>query len=197
MGRVRVYEAEDIARDMRETFTAKKVSKQVRLPRGWPAEMQDVGESLAVAYSSDKWKSDGDLELYKHLAESPNHALCVPGFLRNMDSPGKAWPVIGPTIDLSELPMPRDFAVLALFEEANLRLYTKGTDENPRFGRKASDGCVKVVVKHGMLGGGKILWSRTSRRKDQPFLFVYTEADGPLVIIVGQELDVLADGIVG
>src|SRR6185369_7904918 len=135
MGRVRVYDAEGIARDIRETFTAKKVRESIDFSFTWPAEMQHVGDSLGVAYSSDKWKDDGDMETYKHIAESRNRALCKPGFLVLADNASKSWPTIGPMVSFDDFPMPKDFAELALFEEVDLKLYTKGTNEDPKFGR--------------------------------------------------------------
>ena len=197
--RVRVYDAEGSARDMRETFQNAPVTRQRRFSFDWPPLLHNVGDSLAVAYASDKWKKKKkDYELYKHLAESRNRVLCVPGLIVDEDSPSKRWPVIGPMVDMTDVPHPRHFAELALFEEANLKLYTDGTDEDPKFGRGRDVGVVTITVKHGLLGGGKFLWSRDDRgRSDQPFLFVYTERDGVLLIIVGEELDVLKDGIVG
>jgi hypothetical protein len=57
---------------------------------------------------------------------------------------------------------------------------------------------VKVTVRHGMLGGSKIRWSeKYDDMADQPLLVVYTASDGPLVVIVGEELEIEADGIVG
>lgn len=191
--RRRVYDAEDVARNMRETFTAKKVREQIDFPFDWPKKMQHIGDSLAVAYSSDKWEDDNVWTLYKHLAESKNSVFAIPGFLRDRYNPKKPWPTIGPMVDMRELPLPKDFAELALFEEVDLKLHTKGTDENPRFER-GDAGIVKVTLAHGMLGGGKLKWSS----KDlQPFLFIYDEKEGVKLFITGEELDVLADGIVG
>jgi hypothetical protein len=197
MSRVRVYNAEEIARDIRETFTAKPVQKEVKFPFGWPRHMQHVGDSLAVAYSSDKWKREGDYIAYKHLAESRNRALCVPGFLRDFDRPSEPWPAIGPMVSFDRMPMPKHFAILALFEEVNLKLYTRGTHEEPGFGRGRDDGVVMVTVAHGMLGGSKILWSEKYDVPDEPFLFIYDERSGPLMMIVGDELDIREEGIVG
>lgn len=198
MSRVRVYDSEDIARNIRETFTAKPVRHELRFPFTWPRHMQHVGDSLAVAYSSDKWRDDGDHIAYKHLAESRNHALCVPGFLRDFERPSEPWPAIGPMVSLDGMPMPKHFAVLALFEEVDLKLHTRGTDAEPGFGRAKDDGVVKVTVAHGFLGGGKILWSKKyNSMEDEPFLFVYDEKSGPMMIIVGDELDIEPDGIVG
>lgn len=194
--RRRVYDAEDVARDMRETFTKKKVREKIQFPFDWPKKMQHVGDSLAVAYQSDKWKDEGDFELYKHLAESKNRVFMVSGFLRDYHNPKKAWPTIGPMIDMTEIPLPKDFAELALFEEADLKLHVKGTESRPRFGR-GDDGIVKVTLAHGMLGGGKIMWSEVNGDEDQPFLFVYDEREGVKLFITGDELDVEADGIVG
>lgn len=195
--RVRVYEAEEIAANYRSTFQGAPCEHIDAFGFWWPAKLQHVGDSLAVAYESDKWKQKGDRELYKHLAESRNRALCVPGLIRDYSSPGRAWPVVGPVVALNGVPMPRDFAILGLFDEADLRLHVGGTIEHPEFGPHKDDGVVKVTVRHGMLGASKILWSRVSSRRDQPFLFIYTEQDGVLMLIVGDELDVERDGIVG
>lgn len=195
--RPRLYDAESIARNYRETFTDKPVSSETEFSWTWPAVLQHVGDSLAVAYESDKWKKAGDYVLYKHLAESRNRALCVPGFLRDFDEPSRRWKAIGPHVSFAEVPMPKHFAVLARFEELNLKLHTRGTDMSPRFGR-GDDGVVKVTVRHGMLGGSKIRWSeKYDDMADQPLLVVYTASDGPLVVIVGEELEIEADGIVG
>lgn len=197
-----VIDAESIGRKYRETFTDKPVREKVELPFSWPTRMQHVGDSLAVAYASDKWKRDGDYDLYKHIAESPNRVLVVPGFLHSYDRQDRRWPTVGPTVSYAGVPMPKHFAVLGLFEEANLRLYTGGTDREPRFSTKKDDGVVKVLVRHGMLGASKIRWSARGQRKDQPFIFVYTEPKGSdrggvVMIIEGDELDVEKDGIVG
>jgi hypothetical protein len=187
--RVRVFDAEDEARKMRETFVAKPVKERVKLGFHWPAEMQHVGDSLAVAYSSDKWKNEGDTELYKHLAESRNRVLCVPGFLRDADRPERELGTIGPIVSFSSTMMPRDIAILALFEEADIQLHTAGTDDRPAF-RNKKDGVIKVTVAHGMLGGGKMKDGRV-------FLVVYTNKDGPLMLVFGDELNVEADGLTG
>jgi hypothetical protein len=92
--------------------------------------------------------------------------------------------------------MPRHFAILGLFEEADIQLYTAGTKTDPKI--VGDDGIVKVTVKHGMLGASKMLWSvEDPSEKDEPFLFVYTKSAGVLMVIVGDELDVRKDGIVG
>lgn len=195
--RVRVYDSADLARKMTETFKSRPVSEKKTIRHDWPVRWQHVGDSLAVAYSSDKWRPTGDFKLYKHLAESRNRAYCVPGFLRDPDNTKKLWPAIGPIISIDDVPMPRDCSDLALFEELDLQLHVTGDDDEPEFGDDESDGVVKVMIKHAKLGGGFVRWSQVSRRRDVPFLFVYTEDDGPLVMIFGDELDVLADGIVG
>jgi hypothetical protein len=195
--KVRVYDAADLAMNMRETFQAAPVQEEIEFPFDWPEVMQNVGDSLAVAYSSDKWRESGDMEMYKHLAESRNKVLCVPGLIHDYYEPGETMEVIGPYVSYADVPMPDSFAILALFEEIDLKLYVSGTDKAPKFGKGRNAGVMKVTVKHGMLGGSKICWSKVSRRKDQPFLFVYTEDEGVLMIVVGDELDIERDGIVG
>jgi len=201
MSRV-VYDAKDLARNMRRTFADRAIENEFRLDHSWPSVMQNVGDSLAVAYGSDKWKkpdADGirEGELYKHIAESRNRALVRPGLLRSFWRPGVEWKVIGPQVSLAALPMPSHFALLGLFEEIDLQLYTAGDDDEPEFSDLGDDGIVKVSVRHGMLGASAIRWSEAGRGRDQPFLFVYTERDGVLIIVVGEQLGIEKDGIVG
>jgi hypothetical protein len=202
--RAHVVDAEAIARSMRKTFQAKEPKERVELPFTWRREMQHVGDSLAVCYASDKWKKDGELEIYKHIAESRNRVFCAPKFLRPFEDEDAFYPSLGPMVSFEDVPMPKHFAVLGYFEECNLCLHSEGTQERPAFAKNpADDVVVKVLVKHGMLGASKMRWSTLGDgRKDQPFLLVYSEPNrddpgGVHMIIVGEELDVEKDGIVG
>jgi hypothetical protein len=196
LGRVKVYDSQDIAKNIRETFMDRPAKGETDLPFGWPATWQHVGDSLAVAYASDKWKTPGKYELYKHLAESRNRVLVRPGFLHDHYHSGASWPVIGPKVSLAGTPMPKHIAVLGYFEEADLQLHVDGTDDDPIVGR-GDEGCVKVGVGHAMLGASHIRWDLTGRAKSTPFLVVYSPSKGPFMLIVGEELDVEHDGIVG
>jgi hypothetical protein len=199
--RPRVIDASDIAKSILTTFNDREVEYEVKLKHGWPMLMQHVGDSLAIAYASDKWQKPGAngkrfVELYKHIAESRNHAFTVPGLLHDFYKPTSGWPSIGPYVSLQRVPLPQHFAILGLFREADLKLHTQGTDDEPDFGEGEDDGIVKVTCGHAMLGASKVLWSEDGG-KDEPFLFVYTERDGVLMLFVGEELDVEKDGIVG
>jgi len=191
--RVRLFDAREVATEIRRTFTDKAVKGERTMPFGWPEVWQHVGDSLAVAYASDKWKKDGDYELYKHLAESSNRALSVPEFLVDHHNPKGRWPTIGPMVSFAGMTMPRHFAVLGYFEEADLRLHTRGTDQKPEFGAGKNEGVVQVKVRHAKLGASKL----RQGSRERPFLFVYTDDGGPLMFIVGDELDIEKDGIVG
>lgn len=201
--RVRVYDTEELAINMAERFKDRPWEVREELPFAWPNRMKNVGDSLAVAYASDKWKKRGksgrrEQELYKHLAESRNRALVRPGLLHDEYKPNKRWPTKGPMVSLVEVPMPRHYAILGLFEEIDLQLYTAGSSKRPRFSKDPDGGVVSVRVRHGILGGSYIRWSHLYEdREDQPFLFVYTRASGVCIIVVGQELDVHKDGIIG
>lgn len=198
---VRVYDAESVARKMRRTFVDRPVEREERYDFDWPSELQNLGDSLAVAYASDKWKprdrfGKRELELYKHLAESRNQAFAVPGLLVDYNARDRRWPVRGPMVSFEsdKLEMPSHFAMLGLFEEIDLKLYTAGTDRAPKFGKSKDAGVVNCKVRHGYLGGSMM---RHEGSRMQPFLFVFTKADGVLIIVVGEELDVEKDGIVG
>lgn len=197
--RVRVYDAEAEARKMRETFADRPVEKREHLPFSWPAQMQNVGDSLAVAYASDKWKPTDrrgrrEVELYKHLAESRNYALAAPGVIYDYEDPSTPWDVRGPMVSLADMPMPRHFAILGLFEEIVLDLYTSGRGQNCGF--DGGEEVVHVQIKHAYLGGSVVKWSEEGG-EDQPFIFVYTKDDGVMFVVFGDELDIEKDGIVG
>lgn len=201
-GRVKVFEANEIAKKISETFKDRPVEREESLDFDWPDKLQMVGESLGVAYDSDKWKSKDaegkrESELYKHIAESPNRIYADPSLIRLEGTGPKR--TIGPRISLKdlsrrgELEMPKHFAILGRFMECNCILHTEGSDDDPVAPDNGDEGCVTLTVRHGMLGASKF------RRggKLQPFLFVYHPKDGVYFLITGDELDVEKDGIVG
>jgi hypothetical protein len=199
--RPKIYDARDIAKNYSRTFKDREVEYEKKVKFTWPRYLQHVGDNLGQAYDSDKWKKGSlgkrDWELYKHVAESRNKFLCVPGFLADEDT-GTQVETIGPTFDTFSWPMPNAFADLALFTEANIQLHTAGTNSSPGFGRGSNSGIVAIAVRHGFIGCSKILWSREDKSaEDQPFLFVYTENDGVMFLVVGESLDIEKDGIVG
>lgn len=200
--RPRVYDTEPAARRIRETFTSKPVKKETAFSFGWPKQLQYVGQSLGVGYASDKWKEEGDFELYLHLAESPNRALLAKDLLVNYEAPDEAWPVAGPMVPFVDIPMPRHFAVLAHFEEIRIRLFEPRKGGGVRLAT-GDNAIVRVCLAHAVLGASVIPWSQVeSGREDQPFLFVFTEPKdgdkgGVKMFIVGEELAVEKDGIVG
>lgn len=193
---------EDIARRMVNTFKDRPVEYRVDLSFTWPNQLQNVGDSLAIAYNSDKWEKPprGKRKWtdYKHLAESRNIVFVRKGLLYDYHNPSKSWPVVGPMEHFRDVPMPNGIADLGLFEEADLVLY-EGIDEDgePYFSDDEDENVVKVTIRHAKVGGAKIRWSKVGPYEDQIFLFVYTEKQGVHMIIIGEELDVLKDGIVG
>lgn len=197
--RVQVYESHDLARKMRETFVDRAVERKLPYGWDWPTHLQNIGDSLAVAYASDKWeprKADGKrkVELYKHLAESRNRCLAQPGLLYDYYERDQAWPVRGPMVDFTEgIEMPDTFAMLGLFEELCIKLYTKGTNANPRF-EGGDAGVVHTKLRHAFLGGGMM---RLSGERFRPFVFAFQKKEGVQFIVVGDELDIEKDGIVG
>jgi hypothetical protein len=207
MLRRRIYEPNrkdsSAAIEMVEIFNDRPWEYYEDLDQAWPRKLQQVGDSLAIAYASDKWRSEDckgrrERELYKHLAESRNISFVRPGLLVDFDSRGDQWPVIGPMVSFTGVPFPDSFAILGLFEEIDLNLYTEGTDSQPRFSRDKDEGVVKVTVRHGVVGASRICWSKIDpKEKDEPFLFVYTASEGPLILVVGTDLDIEKDGIVG
>lgn len=199
-----VVDAHESARRYREVFTKKGVTDERHLSFSWPSEMQLVGDSLAVAYSSDKWRKDGEWVLYKHIAESKNRVYAKKDFFYDYRRQSARAKIIGPVKSFGGVPMPKEIAFLGLFSEAHFVFFTGGTDRRPTFsGGTSEEGVKRVFVANGLLGGGLIQWSKIDpSASDQPFLVVYTERSardpgGVHMIIVGEELDIEADGIVG
>jgi hypothetical protein len=198
-----IVDAYEPAKHYREVFTKRDVTEERALPFSWPSDMQLVGDSLAVAYSSDKWRNDKQWVLYKHIAESRNRAYVRKGFLYEYQRQSQAARVVGPTKSFGGVPMPKQIAFLGLFSEAHFVFFTGGTDRKPTFSGGPDGGVKRVFVAQGLLGGGVIQWSKLDKgAEDQPFLCVYTERTskdpgGVHMIIVGDELDIEADGIVG
>jgi hypothetical protein len=202
--RVKVFEAETIARNIAQTFKDRPVESQEVLDFDWPDVIQEVGESLGVAYDSDKWKPRDELgkrdsEIYKHIAESRNRIYAEPSCIQPGQGTGLDLKPIGPKLSLAkasrsgEILMPESFAVLGRFVEANVVLHTSGTDEQPRRATRGDKGVYTLSVKHGMLGASKM----KRNGKLQPFLFVYRRDFGVYFIITGDQLDIEKDGIVG
>lgn len=200
--RPRIVESEEIAKNIVKRFNDRPVEYKKNLNFSWPSEMQLVGDSLAVAYASNKWKTTDakgkrEKELYKHLAESHNRVMVAKDYL--CDENYQPLKTIGPKVYFDDAPMPDSIAILGLFEEANLKLHIGGTNDNPRFGSGRDDGLVCVKTRHAYLGGGRIRWSVDEpEEEDQPFLFVYTnESPDVLMMIIGDELSIEKDGIAG
>lgn len=192
--RRRVYEANrgssiDVARQMRETFTDRPASRETVVPWQWPETMLEIGKWEAVMYASDKWqKNRGDMEDYKHIAESKGVILARHGFLRDYGSPGTRISVVGPNIELGE--MPDAFAVLADILGVQMRLYEQGGRKGYRFPEDEEEGYYQVLVSGGKLGGGRF------PDTGEVFLIVYNRS-GVHLLLMGEKLDVLKDGIVG
>lgn len=162
-----------------KTFHDNDPSRRTNLAFGWPTRMQEVGTGKAVMYRSNKWQLDpGVYEDYKHIAESENTVLAMPGFIRDWHNPRKALESDGPMVELVQ-PMPRDWAVLAPLLGVQLKL--DGDDPGP----------YEVVVAHGMLAGAKHPVTK------EAMLVVYTKAGGVHMLITGAELAIEKDGVAG
>ncbi len=198
--RVRIYDASEIAQNITKTFKDRPAEYKQEFPFSWPSTMQNVGDSLAVAYGSDKWQPksvDGkrQLKLYKHIAESRNRALVRPGILYDYYDDSSVWNTEGPFVDLKSIPFPKHFSILGYLEEIDLILYSKDKSGKLFFD---NDNIVKITVSGGMLGASEILWSEIDNsRENEPFIFAYSDNDGVMAIIFGEELDIEKDGIVG
>lgn len=181
---MKVVDTEPHARRMFETFHDKPSRRRVKFDFGWPKTFQEIGTAQAQIYRSNKWKKDPrEYEDYKHIAEGPQTCYVVPGFLRDFETnePVKTY---GELVTIDEK-MPEHIAILGTLKGIQVQLYDK-------HGKLVEDeNYVEIDVPHGMLGGANF------PETDQPFLVIYTKQGGVHMIIVGEELDIEKDGIVG
>lgn len=181
-------ETREVARNIRETFVDRPSEHEITVPWKWPRALREVGVCEAVMYASDKWqKRRGDMVDYKHVAEGPQWLLARPGFLVHYDEPDRKISVTGPTIDLGR--MPDSFAVLADILGVQMRLYEPTEDGGYALPRD-SEGYYEVTIARAKLGAARF------PDTNEAFLIVYTSA-GVDLLIVGEQLDIKKDGIVG
>lgn len=161
---------------IREAFQAAPAKKVTPVSWQWPATMQEVGECMAVMYSSNKWQKNAQTYIdYKHNREAPQRLLVRKGFLHHYDS-GKPLAVDGEWVDLDR-PMPDAFAELAPILGVQFRSYRDGQ-------------LYQVNIAQAKLGAAE------HPKTKETFLLIYT-SNGVQCIVTGDELAVEEDGIVG
>lgn len=181
------------AERLRETFVDRPVERSEKVRWHWPGVMREVGQCVAVMYSSDKWQKRRNNNIdYKHVSEGPQRISVVRGFLRDFESDPsgrRALRMVGPEVKVNG-PMPDSFAVLAPLLGFQIRLY-EGDDLNPQL-PEGDDGLYQVDTdpRRVMLGAAK------HPQTSETFLIVYDSAK-VLAIITGDILNVEKDGIVG
>jgi len=185
-------DARSAAVSIREKFIDAPATTEETMRWKWPREMQEIGRwqasDGAIMYASNKWqKNPNNVIDYKHVAEGPQRLLAVPGFIREYHNTSRKIRVYGPIVELNR-PMPEAFAVLAPILGIQAELFDAGTNAAPE---SSGDSTYNIEIGNAMLGAAR--HTETGRT----FLFVYTEKEGPLCVITGDELDVEKDGIVG
>jgi len=162
----------DRAMKLRRTFTQKSVGGCFRAANAWPAKLKYIGHCLAVSYSSDKWKKDGDFVDYKHIVEAPQevYAFVCPATSH----------IHGEPADVGGK-LPNVLAELAplLFIDAQLVTRSGEYQSTPSI----------LQPSAAILYGGYA--------DDEPFLCVGSQENGMMFLITGEELDVEEDGITG
>ena len=195
MGRriyVRNFDGAAEAKELRENFYAKPVSRVKQFGWSWPTELVEVGECLGTLYRSDKWHKKGEFEDYKHKSEGEQRIYVVPGApFEEIKALG--LPLVGAREKIPSRLMPTTFAELALFMGFQVKLYEK--DRSNRFflpddAEHPDRGLYEFSIAHAKLGAGRC-------ENGRAFLVAYHERQGPYCFVFGEELDVEKDGIVG
>lgn len=173
------------ARDIRRKFYDQEPNKKTPMPWEWPRHLQEVGVCEAVMYTSDKWHRRFDFEDYKHRKEGPQYVLVRKNFVVDYFDPKTPIPMFGPSVELDK--MPRFFAVLAPILGIQVCLYDSYDGDSATLSRDWH----QIDIPRAKLGAAE------HPVTGDTFLFVYTEKHGVLTVIVGDELGVEKDGIVG
>ncbi len=156
---------------IREAFMDRPMRSAREEAWNWPTKLQEVGTCESVMYTSDKWQKDRRLVDYKHVAEAPQKLLVPRG--------GLSVPTYGPMINLTG-DFPDSFAFLADCLGLQTRLYRKGGKPGDYF---------QLDFPRCKVGAGKFGDGGT-------FLIIY-DTRSVHAVVIGEELDVLKDGIVG
>lgn len=162
---------------IREDFYDKPHQRTKKVSWKWPKEMIEVGDCEAILYTSNKWQKDGKMIDYKHVKEGDQKLLLRP----DVAITGDAEDLYGPYVDLQG-EFPDSFAVLADSLGIQARLYSD--DDGTTY-----EGYMDLKFPKSKLGAGKF-------DDGSVFCFVY-DSSGVLAVVIGEELDVLKDGIVG
>jgi hypothetical protein len=182
------------AERLRETFVDRPVEKRERVPWEWPKSLHEVGQCVAVMYSSDKWqKRRGDMIDYKHVSEGPQRISVASGFLRDFESDPsgrRKLKLSGPEVEVNG-PLPDAFAVLAPLIGFQVRLYEPGSGADPKL-TGGDEGLYQVDTDPRQVTLGAAKHPETG----ETFLVMY-DRRRVLAIITGDILDVEKDGIVG
>ena len=176
------------ARDLRRKFYDKEPEREEAVPWDWPEVMREVGTCEAVMYTSDKWKAKGDFEDYKHRKEGPQYLLVTEGFIRDYHNTRREVHAPGPTVEIDG--MPSSFAVLAPILGVQAQLYEDADNRDGYVLPKPGQNLYQIDIPGAMLGAA------THPDSGDTFLIVYTRG-GVHALIVGDELSVEKDGIVG
>lgn len=162
---------------IREDFYDKPHRQTQKVSWKWPTKLIEVGDCEAILYTSNKWQRDGKMIDYKHVKEGAQKLLLRPDVAFH----GDEEEYFGPYIDMRG-EFPDSFAVLAKSLGIQARLYAD--DEGKTYGEY-----VDLKFPRSMLGAGKF-------DDGSAFCFVY-DSSGVLAVVIGEELDVIKDGIVG
>lgn len=177
--------SETHAIEMFETFHDRPFRRRVKFNFGWPKVFEEIGSAQAQMYRSNKWKKNArEFEDYKHIAEGPQRCFAIPGFLRDART-NKGIKTYGEEYEFPE-PMPTHITILGKLIGVQVRLF----DEKGKLPR-GEENLFEVTIPYGMLAGARF------PDNEEPFLAIYTQNEGVCMLIVGDELDIEKDGIVG
>lgn len=190
-------DVEPLVRQAREVFADREIEYEHPQRWVWPPKLRHAGDSLAIAYGSDKWQPPDErgrreVEFYKHLAESRNFAFVPDGVLLDYRT-GRVLPTYGHYLNTRALPLPKQFAEIGSFEESHLHLHAGMDGDTPYFGDGVDDRVVKLTYPGAKVGFSYMKWPS---RKPEPFFFVYTPSK-VLLIVTGMELSIGKDGLEG
>lgn len=186
--RARIVDTKDVAEKTYRTFYKRGSSYEVEVANQWPSRLQEVGAGKAELYRSNKWQKNlKEYEDYKHVVEGSRTLYVVPGWLVHYGQPSKKLDVCGPYVTL-EGPLPRHITRLGPLLGLQVHLFQEGAAGEPRL--EPDQGYYEIAVAHASLAAAK------HPKTGDTFLAIY-DRHGIHAVLVGGELGITADGIVG
>ncbi len=156
--------------------------------------LRHIGTNEATAYFSDKWggSKTKSFEEFKHVSEAPQELYAVDNAM-----PGAIGPIWSPRANKAIMPLVlAELAPLIFFEGRLFVDIKKSKDGDEGVLGDGDEGCVRIRPPGCLLYAGYMRDARDPSTGETILVAIHPK-DGVQYVVMGSELDVTKDGIVG